>query len=717
MADPSPVPGGRMATRRRVIFLAVLIVLVLLAGAVIWWVATDQDRTVETVMGDGTSVKVTAPAQAGQPVISGGPTADPATVPVATVLLSSVVHIAAKPFSGAATVTMSYDPAKLPKGVDIDSDLSVMSYFDTVGMWLPVESSVDQAAHTVSGQTDHFSDWVVAVTDPEELTNERDAAERLNATAGGKLAGVMVGEQASLGCSSEHLLLAAAATPPPGAASKTCEDVLNDGSYRLEWVNTTSLPIVFDLPDGIEEDHSDQHLDVVVQRAIDRLNGNKHPHGAVVVAGGLLDLRFKDPAVTNATTIKGDIDWPLAFLSMERGAVSAALLKGGDSKAEDALDNAFDSADVYDCAVTAGDRMHDSGDRSKAFEAGAKECAPTITSGLAKTAGRFGGLKKLTQWVQKRVVGLLSVPDIMKTARTWISTLITAPFVAAGLDTSVTIRPTRLMSFAEAEGLPVTSPNLEPTGQSGSCQRLDGSPFLPPGMSDASACIQVVDADLDGNGKPDRLILWRPVLDASAVGLAPDRLGAVAYLDDGSYHLLDNPPGDWSAAFDNEQNLFDYSAKLHLHDTAQEQIYVSVIGGANTYHGAILAVGADRHLRAVGESGSTAPIADVTNGGGAGYTSSFGCVLSSGQNLFVEKTTGTNFGAAGATYDWSLDYYSFDDHALTLRGRYSGTSADNGSQSGLQSTPTGSATDCLTVKPTEVGPVAITNGGQSPPGP
>ena len=465
MADSPPVSGRRMVTRWRVTFLAVSIVLVLVAGAVIWWVATDGDRTVEAVMGDGTTVKVTAPSQAGQPVISGGPAADPATVPVATVLLSSVVHIASEPFSGAATVTMSYDPAKLPKGVDIDSDLTVMSYFDKVGMWLPVESSVDQAAHTVSGQTDHFSDWVVAVTDPEELTSERDAAERLNATAGGKLAEAMVGEQASLGCSSQHLLLPAAATPPPGAASKTCEEVLDDGSYRLEWVNTTSLPMVFDLPDGVEEDHSDQHLDVRLQRAIDRVNGNKHPRGAVVVAGGLLDLRFKDPAVTNGTTIKGDIDWPLAFLSMERGAVSAALLKGGDSKAEEALDDAFDSADVYDCAVTAGDRLHDSGDRSKAFAAGAAECTPAITAGLAKTAGRFDRLKKFTEWVQKRVVGLLSVPDIMKTVRTWISTAITAPFVAAGLDTSVTIRPTRLMSFTEAAGLPVTSPNLEPTGR------------------------------------------------------------------------------------------------------------------------------------------------------------------------------------------------------------------------------------------------------------
>ena len=236
-------------------------------------------------------------------------------------------------------------------------------------------------------------------------------------------------------------------------------------------------------------------------------------------------------------------------------------------------------------------------------------------------------------------------------------------------------------------------------------------------MSDPSACVDVVDADLDGNGKPDRLILWRPVLGDSAIAFAPGRIGAVVYLDDGSYHLLDNPPGDWSVSFDDEQNLFDYSAKLHLHDTPQEQVYVSVVGGANTYHGAILAVGADRHLRAVGESGSTAPIVDVTNGGGAGYTSSFGCVLSGGQNLFVEKTTGTNFGASGATYDWSLNYYSFDDRALTLQGRYSGTSVDNGSQSGPQSTPTGSMTDCLTVKPTEVGPVAITNGGLLPPGP
>ena len=665
-------------------------------------------------MGDGTTVRVRAPAQAGQPVISPGPALDPVTIPAATVMLSSVVHIIAEPFSGEATVTLSYDPAKLPKGADVDADLTVMSYFDKAGMWLPVESTVDQVAHTVSAQTDHFSDWVVAITDPVQLQTERDAEERLSASTGGKLAGALIGEQASLGCDSRHLLLPAEATLPPGAAaSKTCEDVLDDGSYRLEWVNTTTLPIVFDLPDGIEEDHTDQHLDVRLQRAIDHFNSQKHPHGAVVVAGGLLDLRFTDSAVTAATIIKGDIDWPLAFLSTERGAVSAALLKSGDSTTEKALDDAFDSADVYDCANSASDTMRESQDKEKAFDDGVEECAPVITGRLADTAGRFGKLKKMTEWVQKRIVGMLSVPNIMKTVRSWVSILITTPFVVAGMDTSVTIRPTRLMSFAEATQLPVTSPNLEPFPQGGPCQRLDG--FLPPGMSDPSLCVQVVDADLDGNGKPDRLILWRPLLGDNDISFTPGRIGAVAYLDDATYHLLDNSPGDWTNAFDNEQNLFNYSAKLRLHNTPQEQIYVSVIGGANTYHGAILALGADRHLRAVATP--TSPVADITNGGGAGYTSSFGCVLSSGQNLLVEKDTSTTFAASGPTYEWSLAYYSFDDRSLTLRGSYSGTSADNGSQSGEQSTPTGSATDCLTVNPTEVGPVEVTNGGQLPPGP
>jgi hypothetical protein len=369
--------------------------------------------------------------------------------------------------------------------------------------------------------------------------------------------------------------------------------------------------------------------------------------------------------------------------------------------------------------------MRESQDRSQALTAGTAECAPVIAKSFAEVAEKASDQRKQPEplrrfekfagWFGTLLGRFLSIPNLMKTARTWINTLIIAPYVTLGLDTSVTIRPTRLMSFAEAAQLRVASPDPGPV-PGGPCQRLDGSPYLPPGMSDRSLCVQVVDTDLDGNGKRDRLLLWHPVLGVDDTSFAPGRIGAVAYLDDASYHLLDNPPRDWTGSFD-EQNLFDYGTKLRLHGDRQEQIYVSVEGGANLDHGAILALGADKHLRAIGQSDARAPIVDVSRGGGAGYSASFGCVRSSGRNLFVEKGTGTTFGGpGGATYDWNLSYYSFDDRTLTLTGQYSGTSADDGSGRAERSTPGGSVTDCLTVDATEVGPVQITSGGLLPPG-
>ena len=55
-------------------------------------------------------------------------------------------------------------------------------------------------------------------------------------------------------------------------------------------------------------------------------------------------------------------------------------------------------------------------------------------------------------------------------------------------------------------------------------------------------------ADLDGNGTPDRLLLWEsqaPDDIGGQLGDQPPQVGAVAYLDDGTFHLLEESAASW----------------------------------------------------------------------------------------------------------------------------------------------------------------------------
>src|SRR6185312_16350362 len=150
--------------------------------------------------------------------------------------------------------------------------------------------------------------------------------------------------------------------------------------------------------------------------------------------------------------------------------------------------------------------------------------------------------KSAVRFLEGRVDPLLHIPGLMELARGEVTGLSQGMFSAAGLDTRLTIIPARVMNFAEASALPATD-LANPT----ECQAPPAGVPLPAGAPPGIQCLAAVSADLDGDGKPDRLLVWesQPPDDiGGGTGDAP-QMGAVAYLDDGTFHLLEETPSSW----------------------------------------------------------------------------------------------------------------------------------------------------------------------------
>ena len=262
---------------RRTWAVVVAVVAVVAVGVAVVVYVLRPDHYTTTLGG----VEVTAPAAAGRPTIEALAAVEEPVLPFAVQALAQPVRIGAGEFDGAATITMTYDPATLPDGADPAEDVEILTY--AAGMWLPAGGTVDTAARTVSVEVGHFSDWVLAVTDPRKLENDKAFQSRLNQTPTGKFVQMItVGEQDVLDCDSRRLLIPARARSDIAFTMPLCQETLDDGSYRLRWVNTTGLPVVFELPDGFTEDGGDLASDALMQGLLQRMS---RPGAAIVRPG------------------------------------------------------------------------------------------------------------------------------------------------------------------------------------------------------------------------------------------------------------------------------------------------------------------------------------------------------------------------------------------------------------------------------------------------
>jgi predicted small lipoprotein YifL len=252
-------------------------------------------------------------------------------------------------------------------------------------------------------------------------------------------------------------------------------------------------------------------------------------------------------------------------------------------------------------------------------------------------------------------------------------TLLGAPDGSADFtpwDPSTSI-PSQFMNFAEASALPATDLS-NPT----ECQAPPAGVPLPAGAPPGIQCLAAVSADLDGNGKPDRLLVWEsepPDDIGGGTGDSPPQMGAVAYLDDGTFHLLEEAPTTWKLPNQITAEELRPAQVVSLADDRRQQVLVTAVVGANTDWQAVFIVGNDRRLHALqATDGTTVALAD---GGGAGYSSGYGCVDSSSQPLVADESTLTAQGSDGLDhgYTWSIGYYRLLDlqwtHVATRKGK------------------------------------------------
>lgn len=219
-------------------------------------------------------------------------------------------------------------------------------------------------------------------------------------------------------------------------------------------------------------------------------------------------------------------------------------------------------------------------------------------------------------------------------AATMIDTIATTFFTAPRFETGLAQNPPSVREQVFG---------ATPDAPGASCSK-SGSDY--PAMPDLFAvdCVRNVELDIDGDDRPDRVLLW---------GSGEGR-GARAYLATGEVLPLTRPFDTWDEYGDGPAEA---AAVTDLDDNGADELMVTHIRGANTDWIAPMTVRfADlgRKFLDVVTYGSGA-VASIPVGGGAGYGSAYGCVRAGDQPLLVQA--GISKDPLDEGFTWSVDHF------------------------------------------------------------
>ena len=183
---------------------------------------------------------------------------------------------------------------------------------------------------------------------------------------------------------------------------------------------------------------------------------------------------------------------------------------------------------------------------------------------------------------------------------------------------------TPVLTADAAFQLPLFTPSAAVT-----CPAPAAPVAIPQGAPAAPSCEWVVQADLNGNGKPDRLVAWQ----------AANQRGAVAYLDDGSVHALQNgsateanSTAPWASYLPDARETNQPMRVMQAGQSARQQVLLIDSVGAVGDEAVLVGMSTDGILRLVMTGdGQADSILTATN---------LGCANRSGQRLFVEGVLG-----------------------------------------------------------------------------
>ena len=566
-----------------------------------------------------------------------------------------------------ASIRVSYDPAALPKHSDPRRDLALFTRVDAVDGWLPVGGTVDTAAHTLTISTPHFSYWVLGVTDPDELVQDQALQKQLDTTTGRAVAAIFGDAPDALSCDAKRLLVPSQGKSDMTLGIRLCEQVGDDGRYELKWVNTTGLPVRFPTVAGFDAETEDD-LNAKLRSLL-----STQP-GAEVLPGKTLTVRFKGESVGDTTTFVGSVDWRLWLMGVLESAVNAAVgTRTGESKVGDALADLSLTKSVADCVDSQLAQFLAAKSVSDGAKSVIKHCTKTVID-VAWEATKYGfkkAKKNLAKAITWRIDAVLAIPDLLEVAQ---GEIVGAPALVAAkwgsFDDTVSLQPGRFLLSSEALALIPDAP----AGDAAPACRTLGTRHLPPGMPAADLCATVTEADLDGDRAPDRLISWHPNHDFFAFGSADlKQSGAVAYLADGTFHLLEPSASTWRLTNGGSANSFYVSGVPHLADDRSQQVTVTVTIGSSTLWDVVLQLTKDHHLRIVHEQGVGADTPMLLpSGSAAAYSSTWGCVRKDGEPLLA--TGGADATSASFDrFDWTRRYLRVGDGVVTAVGDAHGT--------------------------------------------
>ncbi|MEU4192444.1 hypothetical protein AB0E69_11120 [Kribbella sp. NPDC026611] len=679
------VLGGITSRRRIAVVVGVLVVLGVVGSVVgVLLTRTGDRRFAWAGGGDAPPVVVSLPGRAGKPQFSALPAPKDGISP-GFKAVGSPLRIEAKPFGGGTgTLTLGYDPAK----VKSPSQLTVLTYAPEYGLWVPVGGEVNTVAHRITVRTSHLSDWVVAETDPDAYEAAFRQTEALTKGLSGSLLRTMYGPSRSAACDPKRLLLPAKLRFEVNVSqspTQVCEEVSDDGSYRLSVANQTDTPLLVHAPDGFRIDGEPELLptfDDVINAVARPQKGDQilPPHGRIAF------LFTGDALPTPAVEIRGDVSWPATITQLAFHILTAMLGEDGKDPTQlrAALAALSSGADLGDCLTKAANTMvgqiHKHGFAPtglvKAAGSALWDCKSTIAdaaeSVLTAIAGKKADQSNLGQ--VKAVVGnlfdrakmVLQIGEYMSIAREELDALFNLLGTAGGVDLGMHIRPVRVMSVDETRALP------------SGCAPPDPDKFLPAGAPATSDQLCTVATDLDANGHDDRMIIWRRPTTYNENTKDRYRFGAVAYLDDNTFHLLEEPvfrAGSETVPYGDEDPT------PLVGPGGRNYVKVQVQEGSSTNWYLLFGVPQDRRLHVLTEP-SGKPF-QLPIGGAVAYSSDYGCVTEGGQELLASAGRED----APDTLDHlQLDLYRIDGGRITPTGERLGAVRDTSTAAGRAET-------------------------------
>lgn len=226
--------------------------------------------------------------------------------------------------SGPAKITFEYDANSVAE----PSDLFIATFVPQLGLWLPVEASVDTAHHLVTTSTPHLSEWVLGVND----VGRSEFDKTLESTTGGKLASLIAGKRPELTCPTDKARLTSSVKDldPPVSV---CLFQQAEG-FQMQIGDTHGYPLRFHLPSGVRaEDETSPELFTAIYQNYIRARDPEHP--LLIAPEDKGTLEYTPESLRESDPVTGEVDWGAFAWDLEIAVAKIVLganVKESDTK-------------------------------------------------------------------------------------------------------------------------------------------------------------------------------------------------------------------------------------------------------------------------------------------------------------------------------------------------------------------------------------------------